>query len=242
MFTTLWHTFVYDPLYNALIALLHIVPHADVGIAVILLTVFVKILLFPLAYRVAKTQMLMKRIQPELDAIKEKYKNDSQTQTLKTLALYKENNINPFFGFLIILIQFPIIIGLYLVFYKGGLPSIHTDILYNFISGNITPNMHFLGTVHMAQKSTLLAVLAGLTQFIQMQITMPAVPQPKEGEKPSMKDDLARSMHIQMKYVMPIFIAVIAYSISAAIALYWTVSNLFSIAQELFIRRNYQNK
>jgi YidC/Oxa1 family membrane protein insertase len=129
MFNILWHTIIYNPLYNALIFLLDIVPGADIGIAVIILTVFVKVLLFPLAHKVARTQATINQIQPQLDKLKDKYKDNKQEQTIKTLELYKKNGINPFFGFLVILIQLPIILGLYFVFYKGGLPSINMDIL-----------------------------------------------------------------------------------------------------------------
>ncbi len=235
MFTSLFHTIVYDPLYNALVFLIGIVPGADVGIAVILLTVFVKLLLFPLAHKVARTQVVIKRIQPELDALKEEYKEDKQEQTLKTLALYKDNNINPFFGFLVILIQLPIILGLYWVFYKGGLPIINMELLYSFVNGITVPNMTFVGITDMAGKSLVLALLAGVTQFINMQIIMPSAP--KKAEKPSIKDDIARSMHMQMKYVMPIIITVVAYTISAAVALYWVTSNIFSVFQELLVRK-----
>jgi len=236
MFNSLWHNFIYDPLYNALIFLIGIVPGADVGIAVIVLTVFVKLLLFPLAHRVARTQVVIKRIQPELDKLKEKFKDDKQEQTLKTLALYKDNNINPFFGFLVILIQLPIILGLYWVFYKGGLPMVNMDLLYSFVSGITVPNMTFIGITDMAGKSLVLALLAGSTQFIQMQIIMPDAPEKKDN--PTIKDDLARTMHMQMKYVMPIIITVVAYTISAAVALYWVTSNIFAIGQELLVRRN----
>lgn len=238
MFLSLFHTVVYDPLYNALVFLISIVPGADVGIAVILLTVFVKLLLFPLAHKVARTQVVIKRIQPQLDALKEKFKNNKQEQTLKTLALYKENRINPFFGFLVILIQLPIILGLYWVFYKGGLPVINMDLLYSFVNGSVIPNMTFIGITDMAAKSLVLALLAGVTQFINMRIIMPSAPKKKEDGKASIKDDIARSMHVQMKYVMPIIITVVAYTISSAVALYWVTSNIFSIGQELFVRRN----
>jgi len=235
---TLWHSLIYDPLYNALIFLIGVVPGADVGIAVIVLTIFIKILLFPLAHKVAKTQVIIKHIQPELDKLKEKFnkKEDRQELTLKTLALYKDNNINPFFGFLVILIQLPIILGLYWVFYKGGLPTIDISLLYSFVNGSIVPNMTFVGITDMAGKSLVLALLAGATQFIQMQIIMPDAPEKKE--KPTIKDDLVRSMHMQMKYVMPIIITITAYIISAAIALYWVTSNIFAIGQELYVRRN----
>jgi YidC/Oxa1 family membrane protein insertase len=240
MFTALFHTIVYNPLYNALVFLIGVVPGADVGIAVIILTIFVKLLLFPLAHRVARTQVIIKKIQPGLDAIKEKYKNDKQEQTVQTLALYKENNINPFFGFLVIIIQLPIILGLYWVFYKGGLPSIDTDILFSFISGDIVPNMTFVGVADMAGKSLVLALLAGGTQFINMQIIMPTAP--VANDTSTIKDDIARSMHMQMKYVMPIIITFVAYTISAAVALYWVTSNTFAIGQELLVRKQLKKK
>ncbi len=238
MFLTLFHALIYDPLYNALVFLVGIVPWADVGIAVILLTVLVKLLMFPLANKVARTQVIIKRIQPELEKVKEELKDDKQKQTLRILELYKSNNISPFSGLLVILIQLPIILGLYWVFYKGGLPNIDISLLYSFVNGDIMPNMNFIGIVDMAGKSLVLALLAGITQFINMTIIMPEAPKKKSLEdKPSMKDDIARSMHMQMKYVMPIIITVVAYTISAAIALYWVTSNLFAIGQELLVRR-----
>ncbi len=238
MFATLFHTLIYDPLYNALVFLIGIVPGADVGVAVIILTVFVKLLLFPLAHKVAQTQVIIRKIQPELDALKEKYNKKEQRQelTLKTLELYKKHNINPFFGFLIILIQLPIVLGLYWVFYQGGLPAVDTTLLYGFVNGDVTPNMFFMGITDMAGKSAILAALVGITQFIQMHIIMPDIPEKKDN--PTMKDDLMRSMHMQMKYVMPIIIAITAYIISSAVALYWVTNNIFAIGQELWVRRS----
>ncbi len=242
MFITLFNTAIYDPLYNGLVFLIGIVPMADVGIAVIILTILVKLLLFPLAHKVARTQVVIKRIQPEIDKLKESLKDDKQAQTIKTLALYKENNINPLFGFLVILIQLPIILGLYWVFYKGGLPSINVELLYSFVNEPEAVNMMFIGLVAMGGKSIILALLAGITQFINMLIIMPHAPKAKEGAKPSIKDDLARSMHMQMKYVMPIIITVVAYTISSAVALYWVTSNIFAIGQELLVRRQIKNE
>ncbi len=238
MFLTLFHTVIYNPLYNALVFFIGIVPWYDVGIAVILLTISVKLLMFPLANKVARTQVIIKRIQPELEKVKEDLKDDKQKQTLKILELYKKNKVSPFSGILVILIQLPIVFGLYWVFFKGGLPSIDMSLLYSFVDGNVSPNMNFIGIVDMAGKSLVLALLAGITQFINMAIIMPEAPK-KRGpkEKPSMKNDMARSMHMQMKYVMPIIIAVVAYTISAAVALYWVTNNIFAIGQELLVRR-----
>ncbi len=242
MLIDLFNTFVHTPLYNGLVLFIDFVPMADVGIAVILLTVLVKLLLFPIAQKVARTQVIIKRVQPEIDKLKEEYKDDKAEQTRKIMALYREHQINPFFGFLILLIQLPIVFGLYWVFYKGGLPNVDPSQLYSFVPIPDEVNMLFLGLIPMAGKSILLAVLTGITMFINMQIVLPSKPKKAEGEKSSLKDEVANSMHIQMKYVMPVFIAVIAYTISAAVALYWVTSNIFAIGQELLVRKRLKDE
>jgi YidC/Oxa1 family membrane protein insertase len=237
MISTLFHSLIYKPLYNLLIFIIGVVPYADVGIAVILLTILVKLALFPLARRVARTQVVMRRIQPDIDGIREKHKDDKQKQAKETLDLYKKHNINPFSGFLVILIQLPIIFGLYWVFYKGGLPVVHIETLYGFINAHVSPNMYFLNTFHMGEKNVIFAVLTGVTQFINMQVLMPDAPKVSNPDKPTIKEDVAKSMHMQMKYIMPIIIGFVAYSISAAVALYWLTGNIFSIGQELLVRK-----
>ena len=235
MISAAFHTFIFTPLYNGLVFLIDVVPAADVGIAVILLTVLVKLILFPLAHKVAHMQVRMRELAPKIDDIKEQYKDDKQTQTLKMMALYKEYNVRPFLSILVVLIQLPIIFGLYWVFYKGGLPEVQTTLLYSFIPIPDVVNMHFLGVVDMGGRSIVLALLAGATQFVH---SMYALPKPKpRGDNPTLKDDLAHSFHLQMKYIMPIIVVGISYTISSAIALYWTTSNIFAIAQELLVRR-----
>lgn len=226
---------VYNPIYNALVYFIDIIPGGDVGLALIVVTVLVRLILSPLAHKVARTQLIIRRIQPQIDTLKELHKDDKQAQTLKTLELYKENHINPLLGIVVLAIQIPIMLGLYWVFAKGGLPSINADVLYTFVPVPTLVDMHFLGLLDIAGKSAILAVLAGVAQFINMQLVMPKAPEPKEN--PSLQDDFARSMHIQMKFVMPVIITVFAYTTSAALALYWLVTSLFTIGQELLVRK-----
>lgn len=230
-----FNTIVFTPLYNGLVFFIDHVPFADVGIAVVLLTLLVKFILLPLAHKAIRTQALMRTIGPEITAIREKNKDNREAQARQTMALYKEKGVNPFSGFILILIQLPIIFGLYWVFFKGGLPVINIDILYSFITPPRTVNMEFLGLIDMAGKSLILALLAGITQFFHARLSLPALQ--ARGEKQSFKDDLARSFHIQMRYVLPVIVAVIAYTISSAVALYWLTSNIFAIGQEIFVRR-----
>lgn len=236
MMSEFFYTIIFTPLYNALIGILSLLPHADVGFAVIILTILVKTLLFPFARQAIYTQIALKKIAPEVEKIK-KETTDQKEQVTQMLAVYKANGIHPLSGFFIILVQVPVILGLYWVFMKGGLPTINTDILYAFIHPPAHLQTMFLGTIDLMQPNTFLAITAGLTQFIHARFVM-QMPEitTKPGE--SVKDDFMRSLQLQARYILPVLIIGFAYTLYSAIALYWTVSNLFTIAQELVIRKH----
>ncbi|MEK7589778.1 MAG: YidC/Oxa1 family membrane protein insertase [Patescibacteria group bacterium] len=240
MIGEVFNTVFFNPIYNGLIFLLDVVPFIDVGIAVILVTVVVKLVLFPFSLKMVKTQLAVKALEPEITKLKETHKKDKQEQAKQTMALYKEKGVNPFSGFLLILIQIPVIFALYWVFLRGGLPEINVDILYSFTPIPENINMNFLGLIDVSTKSVLFALLAGATQFFQIKYSLP--PMKERVGKASLKDDLARSFHIQMRYVMPIIVFSVAYAISAAVAIYWTTSNLFAIGQEIYVRKTIKNK
>jgi YidC/Oxa1 family membrane protein insertase len=231
----MFNTLFYQPLYNALVFLSSIVPGYNIGVAIILLTIIVRLVLFPLYEKSIETQFKMKKIEPELKRIKEKY-SDKQEQTKQILELYKINKLNPFSGFVVLLIQIPIILALFWVFRAGFV--FDPKILYSFISAPIAVNTSFFGIL-LTTPNLILAILTGVTQFVQTQIALPKTPpkNPNETKPASFQDDLARSMNMQMKYVMPIIIIFIARSLSAAISLYWITSNLFSIGQDLYVKR-----
>ena len=235
MFSTFYSAVIYDPLYNSLIFLINTVPYADVGIAVVLLTIAVKLVLLPLAHIAIRSQIGMNSIKPQIEAIRDKYKKDKQEQARQTMSLYKEKNINPFAMLVPLIIQIPIIFGLYWVFFRGGLPEVNADLLYSFVSVPEMVNMQFLGLIDMGGKSIIFGLLAGISQYIYTKLSFPKLE--TKSKEQSFKNDLARSMHIQMRYVLPVVVGVISYTISAAIALYWTTSNIFSIGQEIFVRR-----
>ena len=230
----LFHSYVYTPLYNALIGILDLGPWVDMGIAVIVLTILVKLLLFPLSLKAARTQRLMKEIEEPMKEIREKYKDDRETQGRKMLELYKEKGVNPFSSFLTILIQLPVVLGLYFVFLKGGLPAVDSSLLYSFIPTPDTVNMLFLNLVDMAGKSIPLAILAGVSQYFQAHFALPK--QAPRSENASFQEDFARSMHLQMKFVLPFVVGFVAYVASAAVALYWITSNIFAIGQEIRVK------
>ncbi len=234
----LWHTFFFDPVYNGLVFFVDVIPGGDVGLSIIAITIVVKFILLPLSAKAARTQRVMRELEPKLAELKETHKDDREALARATMASYKEAGINPFSSILLMFIQIPIVIALYFSVYKGGgvpLPGINTDLLYGFIPSPETVDMIFLGFVDIAKKSLPLALLAGVTQFIHAGLSIPKPAARQEGVS-DMKGDFARSMYLNMRYVLPILITFIAYTLSASVALYFTVSNLFAIAQEYYLR------
>lgn len=236
-------TVFYQPIYNVLVLLMTLLPWADAGIIIILVTIIVRLILFPLSQKSIITQLRMKDISPELESLKLKYSNDKQEQAKQTMAFYKQKGVNPFSGFFAILIQFPIIISLYRIFYAGGIGEVDPSLLYSFVHvPDHVVSMVFLGFISLTSKNIIFALLAAVTQFFQAQIITPPSPPVVSGEKKSIGNDLARSMTFQSKYVFPVLIFFIAYAVSAAVSLYWIVSNTFSIFQELYVRRRYKKQ
>ena len=229
----LYHTFFFDPLYNTLVLLFNFLPLVDAGIVVIILTVLVRIIIFPLSRKAVLTQVKMSEIAPDLAEIKEKYKDRTEEQAKMTLALYREKGVNPFSGILVIIIQIPIIFALYQIFLHFS--EVNSSILYSFVTAPDRVNTTFLGFIDITAKSIPLALLAAVSTFIQFQISTKGQTKPKGN---SFGDNLTRSMQTQMKYFFPVIVFFISYSISGAIALYWLTTNLFSIGQELLVRKN----
>jgi YidC/Oxa1 family membrane protein insertase len=232
--STIYHSFIYQPLYNLLIGLFKVIPFADAGIVVILLTIIVRFILFPLSKKAIVTQVKMQGLSPKLKAIQEKHGSDQEAQARETLALYKETGVNPFSGILVLFLQLPIIWALYRIFLLSGLPSVDLSLLYSFINAPLHINTVFLGLIDITHKSAALALLAAISSYFQLKVAAGNQPAP-QGK--GFSDNLARSMQTQMKYFFPIIVFFISYKISGVIALYWFTTNLFTIAQEIFVRR-----
>lgn len=232
----LFNTFIYEPIYNALALIVTTIPGGDVGVAIILLTIVIKLALFPLSLSAIRTQVLMREIDPQLKKIKKDFENNREELARRTMALLKEKKVNPFASIFLILIQIPVILGLYFVFSLNGAGSgFNPDVLYSFVSLPENASFMFLGLVDLTGKSFLLAAAVAVTQFYNARLMMPMTPQGDEG---SLQHDLAKSMNLQMRYVFPIVMGVVAYIISAAIALYFLISNLFQLFQELYVKRS----
>lgn len=232
----LFNLTISKPFYNGLILLMKILPFFDAGVIIVIFTIIVKLVMLPLSIKASKAQLEMKGIEKDLNAIKEKYKDNKEEQSKKTIEYYKEHGINPFASIFILIIQLPIIIGLYRVFLKSGLPIINTTLLYSFVSAPASVNMIFLGLINISEKSIVLAVIAGITTYFQISL---ASKSQRDDSGQGTQNDIAKAMALNMKYFFPVLMTFIAYSISSAVALYLITSNVFAVGQEIYIKKKY---
>ena len=235
----LFHEGLYRPLFNGLIILYNVIPLHDLGIAIILLTTIVRIILYPLVTRQFRSQKALSALQPKLKEIKEKYPNKEE-QTKKTLELYKTEGIHPASGCLPLLIQLPILIALYRVFFDG-LNINSLSALYPWVLRPESINPIAFGFLNLAVPNVVLAILAGISQFVQTKMMLPKTPasaNPKKSSEP----DIASMMNTQSLYVMPILTVVIGLRFPAGLSLYWVVTTLLGIYQQFIITKEHGPK
>jgi YidC/Oxa1 family membrane protein insertase len=225
MFQTLFH----DPLVNALIFLYNTVALQDLGLAIIYLTIVIRVIFLPLFYKGAKNQILIQRLQPELEKIQHDHKDNKEKQAQAMMDLYRKHNVNPFSGFLILLIQLPILIAIYRVFLEGFPPEI-LDSLYGFVTRPEYLNTSLLGLLDLEKKSILMVSLAAIAQYLQGILTLPKA---KKGKELSTPERIGR----QMVYIGPVLTVVILVNLPAAIGLYWFITSAFSALQQLYINK-----
>lgn len=232
----LFHNVIYLPIHNLLVFFVDVVPGGDLGLAVIGATLVVKLVLLPLSLSAVKTQKAMKLLEPELKELREKYKDDKETQAREMFALYKKYNVKPFSSILMLFLQIPIVFGLYFVCQGAAITALDPSLLYSFIPlpGEINPL--FLGALMVTGPSIILALLAGATQAAQAWYAIPVPPAPAKDAAPNMQEEFGRAIALQARFMLPVLIAIFAYFGSGAIALYFTASNLFMLAQEFLVR------
>ena len=224
----IYNEIFYRPLLGALVFLTGLLPGNDLGLAVILLTIFIRALTFPLTHRMIKTQNAMKRIEPEVKKIYAEKKNKEE-QAKALMDLYKAHGINPFSGMLSLIVQIPLLIALYRVFWKG-IPFNQQEV-YGFLTIPQNINTVFLGIVSLTTGSIAMSAIAAISQFWQAKLALP--PQ----TTPNTKGDMGRMMQLQMVYVFPILIFFISIKLPAAVSLYWTSMNVFAIVHEAIVRK-----
>lgn len=221
-------TILYIPIFNIMIFLVWLMPGHNVGLAIILLTVLIRLALVPSTNKSYKAQKEMRDIQPKMDEIKEKYSKEEQAQ--KIMELYKEHNVNPLGSCLPLLIQMPIIFVLWRVF-QDGLNTSRFDLLYSFVPHPTTMNTMFLGLDLSRPEKIILPTIVGLLQLAQMwQLQNYTGMNKKKAGKG--QADMATMMSKQMMYMTPVMTFLISFRLPAALPLYWGVTTLFTIIQQ----------
>ena len=235
-FIGLYHLFLYQPVFNALVWLSQTVPGQDFGVAVIVLTLAVRGITYPLGAQGVRAQKKMAEIQPKIKELQEKFKNKREEQTRAMMELYKVAKVNPFSMFLPILVQLPIFIVLYQVFSHGIQPE-QFSLLYSFVRVPETIDATLFGLVNLNERSLVLAVGSGVLQFVQFKQASAKRAKKKDGAKP----DISSLMQTQMAYIFPVVIVWITATLPAAFALYWITSTIFSLWQYWFIAAREQH-
>lgn len=195
------------------------------GVSILILTLIVKIILFPLTYSSMKSMSKMQLLQPRIQELKEKYAKDQKKQQQEMMKLWKEYNVNPMGGCLPLFFQMPIFIALYRVFnesimFRGaGFALWINDLSQPDTIAQMGAALPFIGN-----NVNILPLFNGFSMFVQQKMTM--------------KDPKQKAM----VYIMPIFITVLLYNLPSGLLLYWSFSNVLSIGQQFIINKKMKHQ
>lgn len=231
----LFTTIFYQPILNLLVFLYNVIPFNDFGAAIILLTIIIKLIFWPLGEKAIKSQKALQDLQPKIDEIKKQYGEDKVGLSKATMELYKENKVNPFSSCLPLLIQLPFLWAVYKVFSDGI--SNNLDLVYSFIARPEVINTFSFGFIDLAKPNIYLAILAGGAQFIQAKMMMTKKPEIKtEGSK---DENMMAIMNKQMLFIMPLVTVFIGVSLPGGLTLYWfTITALTALQQFITFRKH----
>jgi YidC/Oxa1 family membrane protein insertase len=239
-----WNEVLYRPIYNGLIFLINILPGKSLGLAIILLTIAIRGVLYGQNKKALTAQKKMSEIQPKLNKLKEKYKDNQQKLAEETMKIWQEHKVNPMSGCLPILIQFPILIALFFVVQDGLNPD-QAVFLYEplktFDFQAVSTN--FLGLLELTKQNLyVLPLLVGGLQFAQLYMTTQKNKKQEKEKKKEKNQEQMQTVQNTMLYFMPVMIAVITASLPAGVGLYWGTSTLFAIMQQVIINKENNTK
>ena len=227
----IWNIAILDPVLNGLIALSTLLWN-NFGLAIIVLTIAVRLILLPLTYRQTQSTVAMQALQPKLQEIQKKYARNQQQMQKEMMRLYKEAGINPLGCMWPMLIQMPIWIALYqsimqaLAATPENLLSLSQHLYpWDMVGQAIPLNEEFIG-LHLSQPdpTLILAILVGVTMWVQQKMVTPPSTNPQQQQMSSMTT-----------LMMPMMFAFFTLSFPSGLALYWVVSNVIGIGVQYFV-------
>jgi YidC/Oxa1 family membrane protein insertase len=216
----------------------------DLGIAILILTLIVRALMFPLYKKSIKSQREMSIVQPIIKELQQKYANDRQKLTEELVKVYEKHKVNPFSSLLVLLVQLPIIIALYRVILNGFHPDQFGSLLYPFVETPSTINDLSLGFLNIKEsKNWIIAAVVGAAQYWQLRIVMQRVNGHKQN-KPDVEETdaekVAKRVNSQMVMIMPFMVGFISYTLPTGLAFYWLTSTLVTILQEWYMIKKHK--
>ncbi|MDO8669015.1 MAG: YidC/Oxa1 family membrane protein insertase [Candidatus Buchananbacteria bacterium] len=226
----LFNVVLYQPILNFLVLIYNFIPGHDIGVAIILMTIIIKLILYPFSLKSIKSQKALQEIQPKIEALKVKYKNQKEKLAQEMMVLYKNEKVSPFSSCLPLLIQLPFLIAVYQVFNRG-LSNGSLDSLYSFISNPGVLNPITLGFLDLSKPQIFLALLAGLAQFWQVKMLNTKKPEVKTAG--SKDESMMVIMNKQMTFLMPIMTVFIGASLPGGLVLYWFMTTLLTALMQL---------
>ncbi len=224
----LFEAILYQPIFNGFVGLYNIIP--DVGVVIVIITLVIKVILYPLTKKSIVAQKSLSELQPKLEELKKKYKDDQQKMAQETMKLYAENKVNPLGSCLPILIQLPVFLAIYWVL-RAGLENQSFELLYSFVENPGTINTMSLGIMDLAKASVILAILAGAAQYWQAKMMQRKQP-PKEAGAGGKDENMMAMMNKQMLYFMPALTVLIGMTLPGGLTLYWFISTLLTAVQQ----------
>ncbi len=233
----LFQIIFYQPILNLLIFLYNTIPGENLGVAIIVSTLVIKIVLLPLSQKSIKAQKALQDLQPKIDEIKKKYKDKKEQMGKAMMGLYKEEKVSPFSSCFPLLIQLPFLWAVFRVF-RDGISS-NLDLVYSFIA--VPENIHNIWFgIDLSKPNVYLAILAGLAQFWQAKMMIAKRPATKGSG--SRSDNMTTIMNKQMVYFMPLITVFIGLTLPGGLTLYWFVVTLFTALQQLIMFRKQSQK
>lgn len=230
MFYNLYQTIAYQPILNILVFFYN--NTLDLGISIILLTIVIKLVLWPLSKKAIKSQKELQEIQPKLDALKKQYADNKAELGKATMDLYKEHKINPLSSCLPMLIQLPFLFAVFRVLRVGM--SEDLSLVYSFLVKPENFQAISFGFMDLSKPSIYLAFLAGAAQFIQAKMML-AKNSKKNPTDSSQADNMTAIMNKQMVYIFPIVTIVFGFSLPGGLTLYWFMFTFFTVVQQYLV-------
>jgi len=228
----MFQTFFYQPIFNLLIFLYDFIPGHDLGVVIIVLTIIIKLILFPLSKQSIKSQKALQDLQPKIDELKKKYADNKEEMGRAMMELYKQNKVNPFSSCLPLLIQLPFLYAVFMVF-RAGLKNGSLSMVYSFIPKPESINPIAFGFVNLSAPNIVLAVAAGLAQFWQAKMMMTR--KAELDVKESQDENMMAMMNKQMLYFMPALTVFIGMTLPGGLSLYWFITTALTALQQLYI-------